>query len=166
MSELFTGATINIDSINSIGESVPFGRYVCQLVSAEGKEVRDTPTVIASFEVLEGDYAGMEVSVFYRISATKGKDGKWYSQGISAMKSAFSAVGKALPKGFDFPMGKDQAALLYARRMKDLKVEIAVMEQTYTDRTTNELKKTTRRQVVGLSGPVIVEHNAHGIDLE
>ena len=148
---------INVDEIAEIKDRVPVGRYQCKLLDVDARESKaQKPMVTALFEVLEGEHVGAEITIFYSLTVSTGKNGRKFAGGIIDLKKTFAAVGKPLPSGFNMPYGDMEAAeqvrKLYAKQVGQLKVEIAVLPDKGREQKFDSDGKPiqyTRAQVIG-----------------
>lgn len=155
MSEKLNLAEIGLNEITDIGVSVPVGQYVCRLSQINPKpgDENKSAAVETVFDILEGDYEGMEIRIYYTLSVTRSeKNGKIYAPGISDAKAAAAAVERPFPADYRFKTDPVEAAKAIGERLHPTKVArlvIAVWEDEYTTET-GEKKKTFRRKVIGL----------------
>jgi hypothetical protein len=141
--------TINIDDLSEGGGRVPAGRYRARLMQSEGKtSKKGNPMLEVAWLILEGDFEGSECKQWFPlvVSEAKNGSGKKYSGGIMDMKRTFSAVEKPLPSGFKFPLDANTANQLFAKRLKGVEVELALIDE----KPNEDGKVFTRTQVIGM----------------
>jgi hypothetical protein len=145
-----TYETIRIDEISDVGAIVPDGRYTARLVDAQGKmssnPTNPNPMVIATFEIMKGEYEGLETSKFYVLNVSR-KNGKVYAGGIMDFKKTCAAVGRPLAPGFAFPLDKEAAARLLQKTLNGLSLDITVKSEV----SKKDGKNYTRVNVNGLA---------------
>ena len=148
---------ISIDEIIEIKERVPVGRYQARLLDVDARESKaQKPMVTALFEVLDGEHAGAEITIFYSLVVTPGKRGGVFAGGILDLKKTFAAVGTPLPAGFNMPYGDmaaaEQIRKLYHKNLHGKTVEIAVLPDKGREQKFDSEGKPivyTRAQVIG-----------------
>ena len=147
--------TVSISSISDVGAEAPDGTYVIRLVEAKGKmskAVEPNPMVIADFEILEGEYEGLEISKFFVLNVSR-KNGKVYAGGIMDFKKTLENVGRPLAKSFPFPLDKDVAANLLTKNLKGLKLNATKTSEV----SKKDGKQYSRLQITGLATPNVEE---------
>lgn len=150
---------IALTDITDIGSVVPAGQYVCKLTQVNPKPADGDKagSVEAVYEILDGDFEGLEIRVYYSLSVVKSeKNGKIYAAGISDMKSACASVDRAFSPDFKMSLDPVKAGQAYVKQMTPTKVPrvvVAIWEDEYKDKDSGEMKKTFRKKVVGLPKP-------------
>lgn len=121
---------ITLDQITDFGTVVPVGTYIARLSKLDAKNSKDKadgtpgrPMLELTWEILTGEYEGMNLKQWWPLTITKTKNGTFMARGISELKAACAAVGKALPKNTPFqttPTLKDAQTIakLVAERLK------------------------------------------------
>lgn len=168
----YVGDAINLDDVAGTGNFLPAGRYTVKCVAVTGRSAASKgenkkPDVHAQFEVLEGQYKGLDVNIYYTMGIwpSKKPGGRPFAPGIAEIRQTAKAVKQPLPAGYQFPTkdgagDETKAAKLLAQVLRGKQLDLANINEEVMDKETKQPKLNekgekvfnTRAKVIGLAG--------------
>jgi hypothetical protein len=86
----------NLDEILDMGQSLADGDYVGRATSIEPRDSKKgDPMMVVTFEITEGEYAGLTKDKYYFLKQGTSKTGRKYCKGISDIRADANTLGVA-----------------------------------------------------------------------
>ena len=139
---------IDLDSVSLIGQGVPVGDYVVQLIDVEaGASSTGKAMLKTTWDIVEGPYKGFTIVKRYFLSTFVDKrTGKEDSMGVKEIKTDANNLGvvSKLPKLF--PLNADEARKVYAKAFNGVKAKMIIMDDFDKAGELKQYKKQVLKQ--------------------
>lgn len=143
--------TYGQDEIGDAAKQIDLGHYPGKLLDVQVVDNTMGVSLLAIFEITEGDKKGEDVRIYRSLKPYQTKDGGWWVPGLREIKADLKAV-DGLEPSEQMTREPNAARVQYAKGLARKHVDIYVYDESYNDKKTGEKKTTRKKKIVGFWG--------------